>query len=131
VILVNGVLCDWAVSAGRGLDWRWREAWLPGHRRVRGLASAVTSWPRRAGGKGQPTARRTIALKARRKLSRILAVTEVQAILGGCGRLAVDELSARRCHISSRDVASGLRHIHFIRITRRNSHRHRPAPSHR
>jgi hypothetical protein len=111
VILANGVLSDHAVSTGRGLDLR--EAWLPRHRRVRGLASAVTSWPGRAGGKGQPTARRTIALKARRKLTRILAVTEV--LLGGCGRLAgstrLDALSARRCHISSRHVVSGLRHI--------------------
>ena len=37
--------------------------------------------------KGQPQARRTVALKAPRKLPRVLTVAEMQAILDACGRL--------------------------------------------
>jgi len=37
--------------------------------------------------KGQPQARRMVALKAARKLPRVLTVAEVQAILDACDRL--------------------------------------------
>jgi integrase/recombinase XerD len=37
--------------------------------------------------KGQPQARRTVALKVPRKLPRVLTVAEMQALLDACGRL--------------------------------------------
>jgi integrase/recombinase XerD len=61
--------------------------------------------------KGQPTARRTIVLKASRKLPRILTVVEVQSILDACGRLRARFLFALLRETGIRiGEALGLRH---------------------
>jgi len=61
--------------------------------------------------KSQPAGRRVIALKAARKLPRVLTVTEVQAILDGCGRLR-DRLLLAVLYDTGMRVgeALGLRH---------------------
>jgi site-specific recombinase XerD len=61
--------------------------------------------------KGQPAARRTIALKASRKLPRILTADEVQTILDACGRLRDRLLFAVLYDTGMRiGEALGLRH---------------------
>ncbi|TDC77352.1 site-specific integrase [Actinomadura sp. 7K507] len=61
--------------------------------------------------KGQPVARRTIALKTARKLPRVLTVTEVQAILDACARLRDRLLFAVLYDTGMRiGEALGLRH---------------------
>ena len=61
--------------------------------------------------KGQPAARRTIVLKAPRKLPRILTVAEVQSILDACGRLRDRFLFALLWDTGMRiGEALGLRH---------------------
>jgi site-specific recombinase XerD len=60
---------------------------------------------------GEPQARRTIALKAPRKLPRVLAVTEVQTILDACDRLRDRFLFAMIWETGVRiGEALGLRH---------------------
>jgi site-specific recombinase XerD len=61
--------------------------------------------------KGQPVARRTIALKTSRKLPRVLTVSEVQTILDACGRLRDRLLFAVLYDTGMRiGEALGLRH---------------------
>ena len=61
--------------------------------------------------KGQPAARRTIALKTPRKLPRVLTADEVQAILDACGRLRDRLLFAVLYDTGMRiGEALGLRH---------------------
>jgi integrase/recombinase XerD len=61
--------------------------------------------------KGQPVARRAIALKTSRKLPRVLTVAEVQAILDACGRLRDRFLFALLWDTGMRiGEALGLRH---------------------
>ena len=61
--------------------------------------------------KGQPIARRAIALKTSRKLPRVLTADEVQAILGACGRLRDRLLFAVLYDTGMRiGEALGLRH---------------------
>jgi site-specific recombinase XerD len=61
--------------------------------------------------RGQPHARRTVALKAPRKLPRVLTVAEMQAILDACDRLR------------DRLPASAYYGLHNLRIGRRRSMR--------
>ena len=61
--------------------------------------------------KGQPQARRTVALKAPRKLPRVLTVAEMQAILDACDRLRDRFLFALLYETGMRiGEALGLRH---------------------
>jgi site-specific recombinase XerD len=61
--------------------------------------------------KGQPETRSTVALKAPRKLPRVLTVTEMQAILDACGRLRDRFLFALLYETGMRiGEALGLRH---------------------
>ena len=61
--------------------------------------------------KGQPQARRTVALKAPRKLPRVLTVAEVQAVLDACDRLRDRLLFAVLYETGMRiGEALGLRH---------------------
>jgi site-specific recombinase XerD len=61
--------------------------------------------------KGQPVARRTIALKTSRKLPRVLTATEVQTILDACGRVRDRLLFAVLYDTGMRiGEALGLRH---------------------
>ena len=61
--------------------------------------------------KGQPEARRTVALKAPRKLPRVLTVAEMQAILDACDRLRDRFLFALLYETGMRiGEALGLRH---------------------
>jgi integrase/recombinase XerD len=87
------------------------------------LGELLTTWQpagRRAAGwkpflhhitKGEPQARRTIALKVPRKLPRVLTVSETQAILDACERLRDRFLLALLCDTGVRiGEALGLRH---------------------
>jgi site-specific recombinase XerD len=86
------------------------------------LGELLTTWgpPGRRGGwkpflhhvsKGKPHARRTVALKAPRKLPRVLTVAEMQAILDACDRLRDRFLFALLYDSGMRvGEALGLRH---------------------
>jgi integrase/recombinase XerD len=86
-----------------------------------GVGELLTTWaPGRRGGwkpflhhvsKGRPHPRRLIALRATKKLPRVLTVTEMQAILDGCARLRDRLLWALLCETGIRvGEALGLRH---------------------
>jgi site-specific recombinase XerD len=85
------------------------------------VGELLTTWaPGRRGGwkpflhhvsKGKPHQRRLIALKAAKKLPRVLSVAEMQAILDGCVRLRDRFLWALLCETGMRvGEALGLRH---------------------